>query len=124
MTRLAVAVLLATATLACRNSASAAKGSPTTILRVGMSLGMMPLANPTAGVRQFFQNVTTEALVTLGEDGRMQPQLAEKWSLADDGRTLHIELRPGAKFQDGTPVDAAVAATLLSVHLYVREVAS
>jgi peptide/nickel transport system substrate-binding protein len=111
--RLAVAVLLATATLACRNGVSAAKRPPTTILRVGLSLGMMPLANPTAGVRQFFQNVTTEGLVGLGEDGRMIPQLADRWALTDTGRTLRIELTRGAKFQDGSPVDASTVAALL-----------
>ena len=37
----------------------------------------------------------------------IEPDLAERWEIVDEGRTLRFFLRPDAVFQDGTPVTAA-----------------
>ncbi|MBN1336875.1 MAG: hypothetical protein JXB39_13035 [Deltaproteobacteria bacterium] len=39
-------------------------------------------------------------------DGELswEPALAESWSLAPDGRTVHLALRPGVTWEDGAPV--------------------
>ena len=38
-----------------------------------------------------------------------QPDLAESWSVSDDGKTITFKMRPGVKFQSGNPVTAADA---------------
>jgi|SRR5579871_2047985 len=110
---LGVAATLAAATLSCRNGASAAKGPPTTLLRVGLSLGNVALLNPNQGIRQIGQNITTEGLARPAEDGRMVPQLADRWQLEDGGQMIEIDLKAGVKFQDGSLADAAAIANLL-----------
>jgi peptide/nickel transport system substrate-binding protein len=99
-------------TIACRG-ASAAKQPRTTTLRIGLSSGINSLTNPTAGVRAIVQNVTAESLARVALDGRMEPQLADKWVVADDGRSLRIHLKTGLRFSDGSPLDAAVLAATL-----------
>ena len=46
-----------------------------------------------------------------------RPEIAESWSLGDDGRTLAITLREGVKFSDGRPVTSDdVIFTLESIY--------
>ncbi|MFD0855680.1 ABC transporter substrate-binding protein, partial [Actinomadura adrarensis] len=42
-----------------------------------------------------------------GTNARVAPNQAESYQVADEGRTLRIKLRPGIRFSDGTPLDAA-----------------
>jgi len=59
------------------------------------------------------QNVTVEGLGRLGDDGRVEPLLAESWKLENGGRSLTLSIKSGAKFHDGSAVDAqAVVAAL------------
>jgi len=58
-------------------------------------------------------NQSVEGLARLAEDGRLEPWLAEKWTLAADGRSLIVTLRAGVKFHDGSPVNATAVAALL-----------
>ena len=54
-----------------------------------------------------------DRLVALRSDGSLAPMLAESWEFADHGARLDVQLRPEARFHDGTPVDsAAVVANL------------
>ncbi len=48
-----------------------------------------------------------ETLVRLDCDGSVRPGLARAWSAYDGGRVWRFELRPDARFWDGTPADAA-----------------
>lgn len=53
-----------------------------------------------------------DSLVSMGQDGSFHPWLAQSWKISGKGRTYTFTLRSGAKFQDGTAVDAtAVKAT-------------
>ncbi|WPB56056.1 ABC transporter substrate-binding protein [Xylophilus sp. GOD-11R] len=66
-----------------------------------------------------------ETLMGAHDDGTPAPALAERWSASPDGLTWQFQLRPAARFHDGTPVTAAavlpclhrarVAPSLLSV---------
>lgn len=47
-----------------------------------------------------------ETLVKRDDQGRIAPGLASSWAYSDGGRTLRLELRPGARFHDGSAVDA------------------
>jgi ABC-type transport system substrate-binding protein len=48
-----------------------------------------------------------EGLVQWSPDNKVVPCLAEKWDVSKDGLTYTFHLRPGVKFQDGSPVTAA-----------------
>jgi peptide/nickel transport system substrate-binding protein len=50
-----------------------------------------------------------ERLVTLGRDGRPEPQLAERWEMSPDGLTWHFTLRRGLVFQNGQPITSSEA---------------
>jgi peptide/nickel transport system substrate-binding protein len=41
------------------------------------------------------------------ETGELAPSLAVAWTVDDAGTTWTFQLRPGVRFSDGTPVDAA-----------------
>jgi ABC-type transport system substrate-binding protein len=47
-----------------------------------------------------------ETLVRRDAAGRIVPGLASSWHVEDGGRTVVFRLREGARFHDGTPVDA------------------
>lgn len=45
-----------------------------------------------------------EGLVTVDENGAVEPLLATDWTISGDGLTYTFNLRPGVVFSDGTPV--------------------
>ncbi|MBV8698957.1 MAG: ABC transporter substrate-binding protein, partial [Bradyrhizobium sp.] len=47
-----------------------------------------------------------DTLTTLDDKGEPAPKLAVSWSHSDDFKTWTFQLRPGVKFQDGTPFNA------------------
>lgn len=58
-----------------------------------------------------------ETLITLDDNGKVQPALAVSWQVAYDHRHWYFQLRPGVKFDDGSPVTAdTVAASLRQVN--------
>jgi peptide/nickel transport system substrate-binding protein len=57
--------------------------------------------------------LSVESLMQLGVDGRPLPKLAESWWWAKGGRELNVNLRPGIKFHDGTPLTASLAAAII-----------
>jgi len=49
-----------------------------------------------------------DTLTTLDDRGEVQPKLALSWTHSDDYKAWTYKLRPGVKFQDGTPFNAQV----------------
>jgi peptide/nickel transport system substrate-binding protein len=47
-----------------------------------------------------------DTLTTLDDKGEARPKLALSWTHSDDFKTWTYKLRPGVKFQDGTPFNA------------------
>lgn len=47
-----------------------------------------------------------DGLTTLDADGRMQPALAERWTISEEGRVYTFTLQPGRRWHDGAPVTA------------------
>jgi peptide/nickel transport system substrate-binding protein len=59
------------------------------------------------GERQILYPVYN-TLVRFGPDFSLNPELAESWSIENDGSRLVLNLRQGVKFHDGTDFDASV----------------
>src|SRR5262245_47698000 len=95
----------------CRGELRSQAISPPPILRIGA--GPLSATNPGEGMREFSGLLSVEGLVRTGEDGRVQPWLAEKWTSESDGKVLRFHLRPGVKFHNGTPLNARLVASLL-----------
>jgi len=51
-----------------------------------------------------------DGLVTLDENNQVKPWLATSWKISPDGKSYTFTLKPGVKFTDGTPLDAAAVA--------------
>ena len=47
-----------------------------------------------------------DTLLATDADGKIQPQMAEKWVVSPDGKTYTFTLRSGLKWHDGPPVKA------------------
>ena len=47
-----------------------------------------------------------ESLTALDSDTRVQPALADSWTIADGGTSITFHLRPGVRFSDGSPITA------------------
>jgi peptide/nickel transport system substrate-binding protein len=54
--------------------------------------------------------ISSERLVQLKRDGRVEPSLAERWEQSTDGLTWRFVLKPNLTFHDGKPLDADVIA--------------
>jgi peptide/nickel transport system substrate-binding protein len=102
--------LLATAVSACGSSSGTAAKDPV-VLRIGV--GNMAADNPLGGIRVVAANQSFEGLVRIGPDGRPRPWLAKSWKLSEDRRSMVVELRPEARFLDGSPVSAPVLVQAL-----------
>lgn len=76
---------------------------------IGMQLEP-PVLDPTAGAAAAIDEITYsnifEGLVKFGEDGSINPGLANAWKIDPFGLIYTFELRKGVKFHDGTDFDA------------------
>jgi peptide/nickel transport system substrate-binding protein len=65
--------------------------------------------------------LTSDALVAVDWDGRPVFRLAESATMADDGRSLTVHLRPGVTFHSGEPVTAERVRELLVRRVLLME---
>lgn len=56
----------------------------------------------------FAQSMIYEPLVSYKEGGKLEPHLAESWSISKDGKEYTFKLRKNVKFSDGTSFNAAI----------------
>jgi peptide/nickel transport system substrate-binding protein len=103
--------------IACAGAASAQ-----TTLRIGLAEDPDAL-DPTMGRtyvgRIVFASIC-DKLFDIDEKLNIVPQLALSHETAADGKTVTIRLRPGVKFHDGEPFDAAAAKFSLDRHLSMQ----
>ena len=112
-----------------------ASGVTASLLRLGLALGAEPpvrggqlvialypeppyitSALSTLGPAQVVSGKIFDGLLTYGMDLTPKPQLAESWSVGDDGLLVRFNLRKGVKWHDGTPFTSAdVAYSIMNV---------
>src|SRR5471032_1161704 len=61
-----------------------------------------------------------DKLFDIDENLKIVPQLALSYDTSADGKAVTIKLRPGVKFHDGEPLDAAAAKYSIDRHLTMR----
>jgi len=62
--------------------------------------------DPAHGVPGLASTLAFERLSTSSAEGHPQARLLKSWSVSGDGLTWRLLLRPGVKFQDGSPLTA------------------
>ena len=126
------AALVLTAAAACSSGGGSASSSPTvqtsnssikappakaggslTVLEgKGFSgdwpLGFDPATNTTGSADQDYYNAVYGQLFELGDNGKLIYDLATGYQYSNGNKTVTIDLRPGVKFSDGTPLTADV----------------
>ena len=115
---LATTVLAGAAAATTRGGSSArrtrASAGSLTVLEnsVGVSWpqGLNPLTNDSAEADQSLEDAIFGELFALGPGGKVINDLAAGAHLSNGARTLTVDLRPGVRFTDGTPFDAAAVA--------------
>ncbi len=92
--------------------------APTT-LRVAMTVGDIPLTTgqPSQGAEgnrfggvTFYDPLISWDLSRADRAASLRPNLAEAWSVADDGKTWTFRLRGAVRFHDGSPFNAEAVA--------------
>jgi nickel transport system substrate-binding protein len=58
--------------------------------------------------QMFAQTMVYEPLIGYGENGKLEPKLAESWDISEDGKTYTFHLRKDVKFSDGSVFNAEV----------------
>lgn len=98
--------ILAAATIALASSAALAA-------RTDLVLGIVlepPHLDPTAGAAAAIDEIVYanifEGLTRIGPRGEVMPQLAESWTISEDGKTYTFKLHTGVKYHDGTDFNA------------------
>jgi len=112
--RLALALLL--------SCGAATAASAQTTLRIGLAEDpdvLDPSLARTYVGRIVFASIC-DKLFDIDENLKIVPQLALSNETSADGKTVTIKLRPGVKFHDGEPLDAAAAKYSLDRHLNMK----
>ncbi len=80
-------------------------GSVSTATVLPDKLTLDPIFQASMGAN-VIQKAVHETLVRFGEGAELQPGLAERWEILDEGRRYRFHLRRTAKFHNGRPVVA------------------
>jgi peptide/nickel transport system substrate-binding protein len=97
---------LAAALLASTAVEAVTRGGKMVYGRYADSLFLDPVLND-ANVDIWVLTNLYDTLLSPTKDGQgVEPGLATKWELSDEGKSLMLTLRPDVKFADGTPLTA------------------
>ncbi len=90
-------------------SVSAVSALAQSTLRIGLQddIGTLDPARSSQVVDRMVYRLMCDSLVDISPDLKFVPQLATAWSVSPDGKIWTFKLRPGVKFQDGEPFNAA-----------------
>jgi peptide/nickel transport system substrate-binding protein len=73
-------------------------------------LGLDPATNTTGAADQDYYNAVYGQLFELGDNGKLIYDLATGYQYSNGNKTITVDLRPGVKFSDGSPLTASVVA--------------
>lgn len=106
-----LALLLALLLLAAAPALAADPATTLTLVRGGDCVSLDP-ARAVDSESHLVLSQVYEGLVRL-KDGtlKVEPALAESWTLSPDGREWIFRIRQGVRFHDGSPMNAQAAAT-------------
>ena len=125
--RVAGAIALVIALTACgSNSPSTTSSAPNSVanansdatVNVGFTLeptGLDIFTTSGAALRQLELGNVYEGLVRRTHTGELEPLLAEKWTIADDGLRYDFDLRKNVTYSDGQKMTAADVVAALAV---------
>jgi peptide/nickel transport system substrate-binding protein len=88
------------------SSGPAPAAAPRSPITLTIGIPQSRQIDPDHGVPVLAGNLAFERLTTSDTEGRTQPRLLEGWSVSGDGLTWRLFVRPGVKFQDGSPLTA------------------
>jgi peptide/nickel transport system substrate-binding protein len=114
-------VLAATLTTTACSSAPKAgpKDDSLTVVALAAPNNLNPALNSICASCLWFTELAYASLIHTGQNGELQPDLAKSWEYVGTGnKRFRLHLRTGAKFSDGTPVDADAVAKSLN---YMRK---
>lgn len=97
----------AVCSVACGSSSSPSDRVPTLIVAQANDPGAFNPAITTSGNVHPVTDQVFNGLVGLDEDLAPVPELAERWAIADGGRTYTFFLRSGVRWHDGAPFTSA-----------------
>ena len=66
-----------------------------------------PTVDATASIDTIFTHNVFESLTSVTETGEIVPDLADSWTISDDGRVFTFDLADGVTFHDGSAFDAS-----------------
>ena len=98
--------MLATLALTAGITAAQAGGHSVTIGQQLEPPHLDPTSAAAGAIDQVLYANVFEGLTRFTSDGSIIPGLAESWTISDDGKIYTFKLRAGAKFHDGTALDA------------------
>ena len=76
-------------------------------IAIGAEIGNLDLLQNVSPLHTY--SLVFESLIRYGDNGNLEPALAESWEVSEDGMTLSFNLRQGVSFTDGTPFDSEAA---------------
>ncbi|GIP19039.1 oligopeptide-binding protein OppA [Paenibacillus montaniterrae] len=105
---LSMVLVFAIFTAGCATGAKNGGGASNNEFRVNLSTEPPTLdpAQATDQVSFTVINAIYEGLTILDENGDVQPGIAEKWDVSEDGKTYTFKIRSDAKWSNGDPVTA------------------
>jgi peptide/nickel transport system substrate-binding protein len=110
---LGTALLLTSSACSGSSDSSSSSSSTLTVAINGTPQSLDPAKNG-IGPQQFVQWLAYEPLIRLNADGTTAPGLAKSWKYLDKTNTaFELKLRDGAKFADGTTIDANAVVNAL-----------
>ena len=106
MSHLPLTKTLPALTLAFGLMASASAAAELVIGMQQEPTSLDPTADATASIDSMMTQNVFESLTTVAENGEVQPNLATKWDVSEDGLTYTFHLAEGVMFHDGSALDA------------------
>lgn len=109
--------LFLVALTSCRgvDSQESAPALTDSALRIGF--GGFVGTNASAGLEAMVRILVEERLVNFAPDGRVLPNLIDRWTASPDRKTWQLHLSPGVRFHDGTPVTSQILRDVLRARL-------